>query len=249
MYVNTTGLILRETAYKDSSKILTVLTSGEGKLTVSARGALRKNSRLTAVTQLLTFSEMTLFSNRDRWTLTEAHSLEQFTGLRSELSLLALGAYFAELTEAAADEDSPTPELLSLCLNALYAMSERLKTPDYIKPAFELRLMSLCGYAPLITHCSVCGIEQSKRYAIDIDGGVIYCETCSPPGNLMMSYGALSAARYILSCDNKKLFSFKLEAKSLSELNKVTERYLLTRFERNFRTLDFLKSINYSQRD
>ena len=245
MYVNTTGLILRETAYKDSSKILTVLTGDEGKLTVSARGALRKNSKLAAVTQLLAFSEMTLSSNRDRWTLTEAHSLEQFIGLRNELELLALGAYFAELTEAAADEDSPTPELLSLCLNALYAMSEGLKAPEYVKPAFELRLMSLCGYAPLISYCAVCGSSEAVRSTIDIDEGVLYCETCSPPGNPLMSNGALSAARYILSCDNKKLFSFRLETKSLVELGKMTERYLLARFERSFRTLDFLKGLRY----
>ena len=90
MYINTTGLVLRETAYKDSSKILTVLTGNKGKLTVSARGALRKNSRLAAVTQLLAFSEMTLCLSRDRWTLTEAHSIEQFIGLRGELELLAL---------------------------------------------------------------------------------------------------------------------------------------------------------------
>ena len=55
MYVNTTGLVLRETAYRDSSKILTILTGTEGKLTISARGALRKNSRLAAATQFLVF--------------------------------------------------------------------------------------------------------------------------------------------------------------------------------------------------
>ena len=243
MYINTTGLVLRETAYKDSSKILTVLTGDEGKLTVSARGALRKNSRLVSVTQLLAFSEMTLYSNRDRWTLTEAHSLEQFIGLRGELELLSLGTYFAELTEAAADEDSPTPELLSLCLNALYALSERIKTPEYIKPAFELRLMSLCGYAPLISHCAVCGEMEPKRSSIDITGGVLNCESCSQTEGLRMSRGALRAARYILSCDNKRVFSFKLEDKSLRELGEMTERYLLMQFGRSFRTLDFLKSL------
>ena len=91
------GLILRETAYKESSKILTILTAKNGKLTATARGALRRNSKLAAVTQLLAFSEMTLFLNRDRWTLTEARSIEQFIGLRSDVLLLSLASYFAEL--------------------------------------------------------------------------------------------------------------------------------------------------------
>jgi DNA repair protein RecO (recombination protein O) len=110
MYINTTGLVLRTTDYKDSSRILTVLTSTEGKLTVSARGALRRGSRLAASAQLFAYSHMTLYHNRDRWTMTEAQTIELFSGLSSALDLLALGSYFAELLEAVSDEDSPNPE-------------------------------------------------------------------------------------------------------------------------------------------
>jgi len=235
--------VLRETAYKDSSKILTVLAGGEGKLTVSARGALRRNSKLAAVTQLLAFSEMTLFSSRDRWTLTEARCVEQFIGLRDDISLLALGAYFAELTEAVADEDSPSPELLPLILNALYALSEKIKTPEFVKPAFELRLMAVSGFAPLIEHCSLCGAKDMEKTFMDIDGGTICCTGCAQNGSAALSRGALDAARYIISCDAKKLFSYTLGDAALSELSSAAEGYLLTHLERRFRTLDFYKEI------
>ena len=39
------GVVLRETDTKETDKILTVLTKTEGKLSVIARGARRKNSR------------------------------------------------------------------------------------------------------------------------------------------------------------------------------------------------------------
>ena len=42
MFLTTRGLVLREVRYKESDKILTVLTQHEGKVTVRARGALRK---------------------------------------------------------------------------------------------------------------------------------------------------------------------------------------------------------------
>ena len=179
MYINTTGLVLRETAYKDSSKILTVLTGGEGKLTVSAHGALRRNSKLAAVTQLLAFSEMTLYSSKDRWTMTEARSVEQFIGLRDDLVLLALGAYFAELTEAVADEDSPNPDLLPLILNALFALSEKIKEPRYVKPAFELRLMAVSGFEPLIAECGECGSGDPESAVLSLRGGTIRCSKCA----------------------------------------------------------------------
>jgi len=225
MYINTTGIVLREVTYKDSSKILTVLTSSEGKLTVSAHGAHRKNSKLAVVTGLLVFSEMTLFMKKDRWTMTEARSVEQFIGLRDDLKLLALGSYIAELTEAVADEDSPNPELLPLCLNALYALSEKLKTPEYVKPAFELRLMAISGFEPMLS-------RENAASGNPHEDGVIE-----------LSAGALSAAEYIIGCDAKKLFSFELSSEALRELSTTTENYLLAHLDRTFRTLDYYKKL------
>ena len=53
MFKTTKGLILREVKYKEADRILTVLTEDMGKITVKARGALRKGSK-TAATGLLT---------------------------------------------------------------------------------------------------------------------------------------------------------------------------------------------------
>lgn len=243
MFINTTGLVLRETAYKDSSKMLTVLTGGEGKLSVAAKGARRKNSKLAAATQLLVFSEMTLLSARERWTLTEARSIEQFIGLRADIALLSLGSYFAELAETVADEDSPNNELLPLCLNALFALSEGMKKPEHIKPAFELRLMGIAGFAPLVTHCAECGEKEPGRAFLDMAGGVIRCGNHARTGDMELSRGALNAMRYIIGCDPKKIFSFSLGGAALRELAGASENYLLTHLERSFRTLDFYKGI------
>ena len=243
MYINTTGIVLRETPYKDSSKILTVLTGDLGKLTVTARGALRKNSKLAAATQLLVFSEMTLLSSRDRWTLTEARSIEQFRGLQDDVAKLALGSYFAELTEAAADEDSPNPELMPLYLNALYALSEGIKALSYVKPAFELRLMAASGFSPLVSHCPVCGREDPEHACLNLTGGIVYCADCAPDGGAELGRGALDAMRYIISCDLKKLFSFSLGEVSLREITYAAEHYLLAQFDRRFRTLEFYKQL------
>ena len=60
MHLTTKGLVLREVNYKESDKILTVLTAEEGKLTVSARGCSKKGSALAAASQLLVWSEFTL---------------------------------------------------------------------------------------------------------------------------------------------------------------------------------------------
>ena len=71
MHLNTTGIVLREVNYKESDKILTLLTRDEGKLTVSARGCRRKNSPIAAVSQQLCCSDFTLYEYRGRWSIRE----------------------------------------------------------------------------------------------------------------------------------------------------------------------------------
>ena len=100
MYKTLHGLVLREGKYKESSKILTILTEEEeGKITAEARGALRKGSKCSAASQVLTWSELTFFENRGRYTLTEGSVLEDFAALRADLGDYALGCYMAELLE------------------------------------------------------------------------------------------------------------------------------------------------------
>ena len=160
MFLTTRGLVLREVRYKESDKILTVLTQHEGKITVRARGALRKGSRITAATQLLTYSDMTIFENRGRRTLNEASTVEEFLGLRADLGAFALGSYFAELLETVSAEEYPDPPVLQLGLNSLYALSRALCPPEQIKAVFELRLMCLAGYEPDLSCCARCGAPE-----------------------------------------------------------------------------------------
>ena len=122
MFKTIRGLILREVKYKEADRIITVLTDDMGKLSAKARGALRKGSKLSAATQSLVFSELTMFENRGKWSVNEGSTLEEFKGLRVSLSALALASYIAECTEALTGEETPEPQILQLALNCLFAL-------------------------------------------------------------------------------------------------------------------------------
>ena len=246
--VVTRGLVLREVNYREGDKILTVLAQGQGKLTVKAAGCRGKNSPLAAGAQLLVYSEMTLCDFRGRWALREASTLADFRALRSDLSLLSLGSYFAEVAEAVGEEGVETPGLLSLVLNALYAL-ETLKKPEkLVKAAFELKVCCLAGYEPLADACAVCGRAEPRAPMLHLAEGVLHCGACRRELGegiaLPLDAPALSALRYIVYGDPKRLFSFTLPPGSLDILAGVAEGYLLTQLERGFRTLDFYKTLS-----
>lgn len=247
MHLTTKGLVLREVNYKESDKILTVLTAEEGKLTVSARGCRKKSSTAAAACQLLVWSEFTLYEYQGRWAVKEAVTERQFTGVRSDLEKLSLASYFAEVTEALAEEGQTETGLLSLALNSLHAL-EKLHLPqELIKTAFEWKAMALAGYEPMADGCAVCGRDEPEQPRISLNAGVLHCAACRGGAgegiSMPLTPAAVQALRHFIWGDPKKLFSVSMDRDSLCKLGEASEAYLMTQLERGFHTLDFYKSI------
>ena len=245
MYLTIQGIVLRVTDYNDRDALLTVLTRNYGKLTIKARGLRRKNSPLIAPCQLLAFGEFTLFEYRGMYTINEAHSLELFQGLRRDLQKLSLGTYFAQVAEVISQEDLPNPELLSLLLNCLYALS-KLNLPEHlVKAVFELRVACIAGYTPDLFGCHICGNQTPDRF--DLSEGLLECHSCRHMGatgiRMPVTASVLEAMRYICYCDPKKLFGFQVGKETMEQLADIAEAYLTTQLERGFSTLDFYKSL------
>ena len=225
----TSGVVLRVTDTKETDRILTVLTPDKGKIPLIARGARRKNSRLAGW-----------------YLLDEASPVELFDGLGRDIQLLALAAWFCELTEAVCAEETACPEILSLLLNGLYALCYTEKEPQLVKAAFQFRLMALAGFEPLAEGCAVCGARDVRAPMLDIFGGFVTCGGCKSPDSRMrlpLTEGGLAALRHVLGADGKRLYSFTLEKSALQALDHAGEAFIAAQLERSFRTLDYYKSL------
>ena len=230
-YLTTRGLVLRTTEYKETDRILTVLSADHGLLTMKARGVRSNRSKLKGACQLLTYAEFTVGEAHGFSSITEATAIEMFPELRTDIVLLSLASYFAQLAEALSQEDAASPALLPL------------KPPQLVKAATELRLAALAGYLPELSGCCVCGDPEPDRFSIA--DGTLECASCRASDGVRMplSAASLAAMRYIVSCPDKKLFSFALTGAAEKELCDAAESYLLTQLERSFYTLDFYKSL------
>ena len=245
-YIVARGIVLRETETKETDKILTVLTDKCGKIAVIARGARRKSCKYAACAQSLAYSEWTLYQKGDWYYANEGSTLELFNGLRKDLDAMALGFYFAELTEAVTAEDTPAPELLRHLLNGLYALAALGKPAALVKPAFELKLLCLAGYEPLADSCAYCGNPDPEQPMLDVVQGVLRCGTCGVQErslSMPLCPSSLAALRHIVYGDPKRLYSFTLGEKALKRLSDAAEAFAAAQLERGFRTLDFYKSL------
>ena len=246
MFQTVRGLVLRQVRYKEADRILTLLTGPEGKLTVKARGALRKGSRMGAASQALCWSEFTLFGNRGKWTADEGSTIEQFLGLREDIAQLALGNYFAELLDTVCPEEQSAGPALQLGLNALYALSRGIYGPEHVKAVFELRLMCLGGFQPEVDRCGVCGRADPDGPMFSPASGMVHCTGCAPGtegASVALDAEALAAMRHVVNAPAKKEFSFALAEPSLERLGRAAELFVRYQLDRGFSSLDYWKSV------
>jgi len=240
------GVVLRETLTKEADKILTVLTAEQGRIGVVARGARRKNSRLAAASELLAFSELVLYERRGWWMLDEASTLSLWDGVRADVERLSLASYFAELAEAVSSEGEPAGETLSLLLNALYALDKLDKPQEQVKAAYELKLLALSGYEPLVSGCAVCGRSAPEEPLFDAREGVVLCRKCAGAAAwnmLRLDAGSLAAMRHVLGVDQKRMLAFVLRGDTARRFTHACEDFARVQLERDFRTLSFYKSL------
>ena len=140
----TTGLVLKETRYKESDRILTILTPELGVISASAQSSLRLKSKLFSACGLFCHSEFTLVPGRNMYTVREAEVKNVFHGISASIEGMSLAMYMAEMAMTLSPTGQEAQRELRLLLNCFYMVSESKTDLRVVKAVFELRTMSEC---------------------------------------------------------------------------------------------------------
>lgn len=244
MRTNTDGLILKEQNIGEKDKLVTVLTRHNGLVRAFVRGAKSVKNRKNSSTGMFCFSKLSLYKTKDTYIIDEAEPIELFFELRNDLEKLSLAQYFAELVIALVQEDESAEEYLRLILNSLHFLAKNKMPNEQVKAITELRLMCIAGFMPNLIACDRCGEYETETMYFDVEDGLLYCENCVPSDMIFqLDIGLIKALRHIAFSDFEKIYSFKMEDFALPDLSYITEKYLLSKLQRNFKTLEFYKEI------
>lgn len=181
-YETYTGLIAREVDTGEADRYLTILSVERGKLECYARGIRRLKSKLASSAGLMSYGEFQLYRKSEKYILTSAKAFETFYDIRTDVVKYAYATHFLEIARDAVVESQAFPEALQTLLNSLHVLCYRALSPEFISRVFEIRILSLAGFAPMLDYCSVCGrpapftgvtapnTDTSCSYG-DMDGG------------------------------------------------------------------------------
>ena len=186
------ALLLRSVDYRDSDRIVTLLTEDFGKISALARGARKSQRRFGGALQPYVLMNAHFRPGRGELAHLERVSVDRsFLGiLRSLKSIGAAGAALAMIRERV-PEVEPEPDVFDAAVRFLTALHDGAPTEEALL-SLQIRVLTLLGFAPTLDRCVRCGKVPApgRAAAFDAARGGIVCRACGG-GPLVLSAEAL----------------------------------------------------------
>ena len=177
----TPGLVLKETRYKESDRIITLLTPGLGVISASAQSSLRLKSKLFSACGLFCYSEFVLVPGRNMYTVREADVKNVFHGISSSIEGMSLAMYMAEMASALSPTGDEAAKELRLLLNCCRDCGTYDGPAFYLDPAEGCLLCESCAQkagkkcnldaGALFALRHICLVEDKKIFSFRISVG------------------------------------------------------------------------------
>lgn len=243
----TPAIILRTWPYGESDKIISFLTESHGKVRGIAKGA--KRSRRRFVNSLEPFSLVNVrFQDRPHRGLAfviASDLLQGFKTLATRLESIAYASYLVEITDGLTGEREESKLVFEHLKEALVYLEEKGTSLGFLT-FFELKLLKLAGYQPLLDHCRRCG--KNRRGGVDSswffspqDGGIL-CGSCSRLRKEILPLTVETLDTFAKLQEVRTEFSevYAFPHLALREIRPVLFRFIQFQIEREIKSASFL---------
>ena len=155
----TVGIVWRRTDFRESSRVVSLLTRDHGRVSGLAKGAHRPDSVFLGRLDFLNEVAATFSPDRGGLRLlVRAELRRERRALRDPARFLA-ASHLAQLCDFAMPDDRPEPAIYDLLVGGL-ALLERCRPTaiPHIVLGLELRYLDHLGALPDLHHCAECGV-------------------------------------------------------------------------------------------
>lgn len=180
MQTKTKGIVLNETPYSETSKILNVLTSDYGMISVISKGCRNVKNKLRGVSNKLNYCEYTInLKENGLSTLIEGNMLNPFKNTFGNMKKSMYSFYLIDLVKQVLNENN-NKNIFDILVSSLVKIDEGL-SPELISIIVEMRLLEYLGVSLNLSSCIICGSEDNL-ITIDFNSGGCLCRSCSHDG-------------------------------------------------------------------
>ena len=234
------GIVLSETNYSESSKILNVLTSEYGLIGIMSKGCRNLKSKLRGVSRKLVYGTFHVYYKENGLsTLIGVDLINSFSKTMMDLERISYASFILDLSLQVvrqSDED-----FFSLVKDVLLKIEEGFN-PLVLTNIFEIKMLDYLGVRPSIDCCSLCGTDKDIVTLSSHKGGCV-CRNCFTTEGLV-SDKTIKMIRLYYYVEVSNISKLDVSSEVSREINSFLDDYYERYTGLYLKSKDFIKKIN-----
>jgi DNA repair protein RecO (recombination protein O) len=235
------GIILSETNYSESSKILNVLTKEYGLIGVISKGCRNMKSKLRGVSRKLLYGTIHIYYKPNGLsTLIGVDVINSYSKTLMDLEKISYASFILDLINQVLKQ-TDSEEIFDLLKDTLEKLEEGLN-PIALTNILELKLLNYLGVSPSIDACAHCG-STKEIVTLSSDAGGYVCRNCYN-NEPLVSDKTIKMIRMYYYVDIKNITKLDVSNEVTTEINRFLDDYYDRFTGLYIKSKDFLKKIN-----
>lgn len=234
------GIVIGETNYSESSKILKVFTKEFGIISIMSKGCRNIKSKLRGVSNKLSYANFMIKYKKDGIsTLIDADIIDTLRNIVMDIERISYLSYLLDLTDQVY-RHSKSDKIYPILISIINKINDEYD-PEVLTIIYELKLLEFLGISPNIDSCSICGNTKNIVTISVKDGGFI-CQDCYRCGKIY-NRQIIKLIRMLIYLDINNVTKISLKAETKKELSLFIEEYYDTFSGIYLKSKDFLKNM------
>lgn len=235
------GIIIGDTSYSESSKILNVFTKEYGIIGILSKGCRGIKSKLRGVSQKFTYGYFHIYYKPSGLsTLISVDVLKPLSHILMNIERISYLSYVTELVIQVMKQTEEN-EIFSLYRSYLLKLEEEYD-PMVLTNIIELKLLDFLGVRPSIDGCSICG-STGAIITINTSSGGYICKNCYH-NEKIYSERLIKLVRMFYYVDIDKITKLEVSLSVKQELNHFIDEYYEHYTGLYLRSKQFLQNLN-----
>lgn len=210
------GIVVSETNYSETSKVLNVMTKEYGLIGIMSKGCRNVKSPLRSVSTKLTYGKFIIYYKKGKLsTLKEVTIINPFKNLKKDITKISYASYLLELSEQVQKQNN-NEGIFNLLIESLKKIDEGYD-PLVILNIIELKYLDYLGIMPVIDSCAICGKKTNIVTLSSYKGGYV-CNNCYNHEKIV-SEKAIKLIRMFFYVDISKITKLEVSDQAKNEIN------------------------------
>ena len=235
------GIVVSETNYSETSKILNVYTKEYGIIGVLSKGCRSLKSKLRSVSCKLTFGYFHIYYKENALsTLISVDLIDSLKNSKSDIKKISYLSYIIDLTVQVVKQSEE--DIFDLLKQSILKIEEGLD-PLVITNILEIKLLEVLGVMPQLDCCNVCG-NTNDIVTISVENGGYICKDCISVNDKMYSEKVIKLLRMYYYVDIEKITKLEIKEEVKKDINEFLDLYYEQYTGLYLKSKNFLKRLN-----